>query len=150
MCPNWPPDKHSSRISILKRFFICRQQELAPCFWIINKQMRFMCSLSFFCLYYFFKGRSDAAVWKQTDNYIQPLYERIRKNLCPDDIMKHLSMIVRLCIQGNYIKVIYLVKPFKRRLNGLFRESFSAWLSHVKHRKPKFRLKLSVQFRYKR
>jgi len=56
------------------------------------------------------KGRSDAAVWKQTENYIKPLYERIRKNLCPDDIMKHLSMIVNLCIKGNYIKAsdIYL------------------------------------------
>ena len=118
-----PPDDHSSRISILKRFFICRQQELAPCFWIINKQMRFMCSLSFFfCLYYFFKGRSDAAVWKQTDNYIQPLYERIRKNLCPDDIMKHLSMIVRLCIQGNYIKVIYLSSHLNDGSTGFFRK----------------------------
>jgi len=56
------------------------------------------------------RGRSIAAVWKQTDTYIQPLFERIEKNLCPDDIMKHLSLIVDLCIQRNYIKAsdIYL------------------------------------------
>ena len=53
------------------------------------------------------RGRSIAAVWKQTDTYIQPLFERITRNLCPDDIMKHLSLIVDLCIQRNYIKVYF-------------------------------------------
>ena len=64
-----------------------------------------MCATVTYVTDFSFLGRSDAAVWKQTENYIKPLYERIRKNLCPDDIMKHLSMIVNLCIKGNYIKV---------------------------------------------
>ena len=38
-------------------------------------------------------------------NRYEPLFERIGKNLCPDDIMKHLSQIVDLCIKRNYIKV---------------------------------------------
>lgn len=56
------------------------------------------------------RGRSISAVWKQTHTYIQPLFERINANLCPDDIMKHLSLIVDLCIKRNYIKAsdIYL------------------------------------------
>lgn len=50
-------------------------------------------------------GRALSAVWKQTDSYIQPLFDRIKRNVCPEDIMKHLSLIVEYCIDRNYIKV---------------------------------------------
>lgn len=55
-------------------------------------------------------GRQLSAVWKQTDSYIKPLFDRIERNVCPDDIMKHLSLIVEYCIDRNYIKAsdVYL------------------------------------------
>lgn len=51
------------------------------------------------------KGKMASATYTQTQDYIRPLFSRLRKENCPEDILEHLVLIVNYLFDRNYVKV---------------------------------------------
>ncbi|GBN14295.1 Pre-mRNA-splicing factor 18 [Araneus ventricosus] len=50
------------------------------------------------------KGKMASATYTQTQNYIRPLFRRLKKENCPEDILEHLVLIVNYLLDRNYVK----------------------------------------------
>lgn len=51
------------------------------------------------------KGKLASATYTQTQDYIRPLFRRLKKENVPDDILEHLVLIVNYLLDRNYVKV---------------------------------------------
>lgn len=50
------------------------------------------------------KGKLASGIYTQTQDYIQPLFRRLKKENVPEDILEHLVMIVNFMFDRNYVK----------------------------------------------
>ncbi|XP_035209652.1 pre-mRNA-splicing factor 18-like [Stegodyphus dumicola] len=50
------------------------------------------------------KGKLASATYTQTQDYIRPLFRRLKKENCPEDILEHLVLIVNYMLDRNYVK----------------------------------------------
>lgn len=50
------------------------------------------------------KGKMASATYTQTQDYIRPLFRRLKKENCPEDILEHLVLIVNYMLDRNYVK----------------------------------------------
>jgi len=50
------------------------------------------------------KGKMASATYTQTQDYIRPLFRRLKKENCPEDILEHLILIVNFMLDKNYVK----------------------------------------------
>jgi len=49
------------------------------------------------------KGKMLSATYSQTDSYLKPLFKLLARNVCPEDILEHLVIIVKHVIERNYV-----------------------------------------------
>lgn len=49
------------------------------------------------------KGKLASATYTQTQDYIRPLFQRLKKENVPEDILEHLVYIVQFLLQRNYV-----------------------------------------------
>ncbi|PRD32206.1 UNVERIFIED_CONTAM: Pre-mRNA-splicing factor 18 [Trichonephila clavipes] len=52
------------------------------------------------------KGKMASATYTQTQDYIRPLFRRLKKENCPEDILEHLVLIVNYMLDRNYVKAL--------------------------------------------
>ncbi|XP_015917490.1 pre-mRNA-splicing factor 18 [Parasteatoda tepidariorum] len=50
------------------------------------------------------KGKMASATYTQTQDYIRPLFRRLKKETCPEDILEHLILIVKYMLDLNYVE----------------------------------------------
>ncbi|XP_054708255.1 pre-mRNA-splicing factor 18-like [Uloborus diversus] len=50
------------------------------------------------------KGKVASATYTQTQDYIRPLFRRLKKENVPEDILEHLVLIVNYLLDRNYVK----------------------------------------------
>lgn len=59
------------------------------------------------------KGKMASATFTQTQNYLKPLFRKLKNNSLPDDILESLTEILGFVLDRNYIKVSLILNKLK-------------------------------------